>query len=531
LDKAKDLAANQGASLDACRAAIGPLRVDWAFDDLAADYSVIETGHPNYDATRIRTRRYIEEISNALAASQDGKQFANGAEKVSGHTSGGIRPSNLNSYYKAAAGVGVLSLAPWFCSDDSTAKKLFVTVHDDLGQDSDKCIADVIGKAGIYLHLSILGGDGYRFAAGISFGQIPGADFPNREVLGRRYPLAPKAYTPSLRLWRKTSFRGHCAWAAAAEVNGHWPAYADDCAQYYAPAFLHYIHEGSPANAMEFNVNTLVTADQYRQIIQAAIVNAPYSGYPIAFNLDRVWPYCAEPHLGIPRSAVGGTLATFYSAVLDPMFDATWRRYRFDLLYHLVKQVEQQHGRLKGHLMVEFKSSQAINAEEYRCDVCGRTRVEVTTNCAAGQLLTATNCTVAGCAGHMQRYAPPRMRNYNSVPLPAVGGACGGTWLFTTGDGSVWAHEVGHHRHLEHAQSQPGDAAAAPGAKNAQHDAALNPEPSIAADPAKDRAWDRCCIMSYNSVDPLYFCGKCVLKNRGFAVENLPAVAGNLKDV
>jgi hypothetical protein len=82
--------------------------------------------------------------------------------------------------------------------------------------------------------------------------------------------------------------------------------------------------------------------------------------------------------------------------------------------------------------------------------------------------------------------------------------------LFTSGDHSVWAHEIGHIRHLEHSPSHPGSPDIAPGGKAAQHDSQKNPDPALSADPAKDQGWDRACIMSYNFKDPMYFCGKCL---------------------
>jgi hypothetical protein len=86
---------------------------------------------------------------------------------------------------------------------------------------------------------------------------------------------------------------------------------------------------------------------------------------------------------------------------------------------------------------------------------------------------------------------------------------------------------VGHHKHLEHC-------AGAPGASLTQHDTAantkdpaLNPPNKI---PAVEAKWDRDCVMSYvnseSGDDAAYFCGKCILKLRGWKVEGSGGAAG-----
>ncbi len=217
-----------------------------------------------------------------------------------------------------------------------------------------------------------------------------------------------------------------------------------------------------------------------------------------------------------------------------------------------------QAGRLRGHFLVEFRASQNLTIEEYRCSdpACNATRAEVTNNCAPADLLPGSPCPT-GQAGHiMVRHNPPQTVTWSSIPLPAVGCPMGATWLFTSGGGDVWAHELGHHRHLQHAQAYPGVAGsavahplgssarvngvwhrcgAAPGANNAQHDSETNPALAAVAatdqtHPDKDRGWDRNCIMSYTHGEPLYFCGKCILKNRGWKVEGLANPGGGVHD-
>lgn len=71
----------------------------------------------------------------------------------------------------------------------------------------------------------------------------------------------------------------------------------------------------------------------------------------------------------------------------------------------------------------------------------------------------------------------------------------------------------------------------------AQHDRATNTvDAAVTTDPDADsQKWDRACIMGYvcqdddnTKPDAGYFCGKCLLKLRGWKVEGLADPAGNL---
>jgi hypothetical protein len=106
-------------------------------------------------------------------------------------------------------------------------------------------------------------------------------------------------------------------------------------------------------------------------------------------------------------------------------------------------------------------------------------------------------------------------RQPNGILLAAIGLAQGSSWLFP-GDGDLWAHEIGHHKHLQHASS-------APGAQTSQHDSGRNRNipraaPAIEGNTSLEVMWDRRCLMSYNDRDGggLVFCGKCVMRNRGW---------------
>ena len=553
LSRGAPLDARQGDVNEASRRAIGPLRVDWDFTEIGEDLANINI--TKYKTDRVRSRKWVDEATRSLEVSHGGIKCRNCPEDY-----GGIRPTDMSTYHRMGLAHGVLSLEPWPALDDPATKSVCTIVHDDQGQAKDKLFDSHRGRAGVFAHPSRIAGDGYRYRARVCFEKLPSglSQFPNREVLLRRYPKLPKVHTCGVRLWRKTSYRGYLAWCPPAASL--WPANKEPCAQLYQPAFVHFVDEAGPDPALplKYDLPPLVTAAEYRSCVSTNVTHPKFNTLTISFNLDKVWPYCNEPHLGIPQGGPGTTLANFRNQVMKYAFRRTWSYYRYDLLHLLLQKVEKNIGRLRGHLLVEFLASQALVVEEYRCSDagCNATRTEITTNCAAGDLLLGTRCPTLQQGHTMVRHNPPKVTPYTKLPLPAVGCPLGATWLFTKGRPDVWTHELGHHRHLRHAQAWPGtkgpsvqhdlgdsvlvggkwkSCGAPGGATLKQHDSVTNPGwvTVVAVEdqihPDKDRGWDRHCIMSYTSYD-LYFCGKCLMKNRGWKVERLPNPAGNVHD-
>lgn len=138
----------------------------------------------------------------------------------------------------------------------------------------------------------------------------------------------------------------------------------------------------------------------------------------------------------------------------------------------------------------------------------------------------------------------------NGLPSPSCGFP-GGVFWNCFGDANLWAHEIGHNRHYEHAADAPqvGAHAQDPGfTARPEHDNVENPylitdlklDPTtFAKEKNENKGWDRACLMSYitqkatfkDARDLPCFCFKCALKNRGWKVDGLPAPKGDLQDV
>ncbi len=561
----KGLEATDASRDSAALGAVGPLRVDWRFEEIGENLDAVDSAHASYTSRspNIRSNKWIDATVDARKATQDSKDYTNCPE-----TLGGIRPSNLASYYKMPFGTGNLKLDPWAVFDDSGNKVLCTLVHDDLGQDAAKVYPLHLGRSGVYLRLSRVAGDGYRFQAAVSFEKVPGgSEFPNAKVLKRRYAKLPRAHTTRLRLWRKTSYRGYVAWCPTGEKN--WPGHAQGSSVFYKACQTHFIHEGPrPVGGTEFPLtggSALITPAEYSTLIQnraTGYFGAATHNAGISFSGDYVWPWHAMPRYGIRPTGGGVRMAQAYSRLFRPAFDHTWYRFRSPLLMELLKKVESKTGLQRGHFLTQFKSTPGLTIAEYVCSGCTTYRLEVVNNLPAAQTLAGQTCTACNAATYnLAQTASP----YRSVPLPACGLAMGATWLFRTANSEVWAHELGHHKHLEHAVANPGGTSpntahnlgdswwnagagrwdscgAAPGAKPAQHDSQLNTRlwaiagttaPGTGWDdpihPDKDFRWDKYCIMSYER-EPMYFCGKCILKIRGWRVEGLTNPGGGVTD-
>lgn len=527
----KDTALAGLASVDkatnvASRKALGPLRVDWVFEEAPKELSVFDLANPNYDITQVRSRKWVEATLDATRATQGTRHFENcPADK------GGIRPASLDDYYKVLVGYGADSLRPWVAYDDPGTKAVGAVVHDDYGQAAAQLYPEHRGRVGAYFRPSRVGGDGYRFGARVAFDQVPGApsQFGNWEILRRRYPKVPQAYSCPLRVWRKTAYRAHLTWCEAGKDN--WAGANGPTTDLYRPAFLHFAQELSRTSGVfvQETASNLVGQADYRRVILDT-VSSSYRSLNVTLDAHHVWPFLSAKRWGIPVSAPGVRLPDFYRRVLDPLFNDTWRKFREQLIWLVLAKTELRHGLLKGHLLVEFTDSPSGTVWEYRCPRCHQYFVEMIEQLPVAERMDQLPCPACGTGKGGSGIKPVKTGDdTSSLMLPAVGVGMGATWLFTPATGPLWAHEMGHHRHLEHAQAWPGQTSVAPGAKNIQHDPVPNTVKYGAAAAGKDQCWDRQCVMSY-SHGKQYFCGKCVLKNRGWKVEGLPTQPGGVHD-
>jgi flagellar hook assembly protein FlgD len=533
--------------------AVGPLRVDWTFDELPPDIHTINAG---YDQTYHRARKFVHWILHKYKDPHTRKDTKRDAVYTNcKETYGGIRPDTLTSYYKEGFGTGDQHLAPWQAAAIDTTESVATVVHDHIadGQKDKTKEADatkvtlfepLIGAAGAYFNPSRIAGDGYRVRAAMQFEKFTNYEFPNLEALKARYPTPPQAHTARLRVWRRASIRGYLLWAA--NPTGHWTGLVNQFRNHFRAAHVYFVHEGGAAQNFAitdvFDENTVAHQTRYKNILSNNMtLGAQKNKSKMTLKGGFVWPWSEQDDFGwnknSPINLEPGQL--FDNWLNGEVFDETWRKYRDGLLLAVVKEIEKK-GVLRGHLFIEFKSSPKFFMEEYECGRATNKHkywfIEKGDSASSTHRKQNSGCPSPSCGSKGNKLTPTgRVQDKSSMPLPAVGIALGATWLFTSSDAETWVHEVAHHRHLEHAGSAPGAQYEDNGDNGANlHDNENNTSVAdwVAAgftDPA-DQRWDKDCIMSYSDGSVQYFCGKCLLRNRGWRVTALAFPGSGVKE-
>ena len=526
--------------------AIGPIRVDWACEEIGADVEPINTGMANYNKDFVRSRFHVGFTLHDQAAGHSpadlGRplRYSNCPEAL-----GGSRPASLASYAAKVFGAGELSLAPWTAEAVAATESVMSVVHDHLsaGQVAKTDLFEpLIGSAGAYFNPSRIAGDGYRVRAQVRFEKAGAYAFPNVDALKARYPVTPQAYTGRLRLWRRTSFRGYLCWGAA---TGNWGAsFINAFRDHYRGGHVYFVHEGGAAQTFSiadvFDPAQVPHQTKYKQIISKNVTDVTLQDITrMTLKADQIWPWSGRTDMGwsAPSAMLTATNgAAVVSGFENALYNATWRKFRYALITALVKEVERK-GFMRGHLMVEFVASEACCYQVYRCNngAGAHSFLYLEKGASPGTRMNGQACPAPGCgtAGNVLSSAGQGAVDRTALGLPAVGSALGATWLFWQGENierlkGVWAHEVMHHRHGEHAAS-------APGAADGLHDAQPNTRYTAGwaalgtSTVAADQRWDRRCAMSYSDVygELGCFCGKCLLRNRGWMVAGLTAPPGD----
>lgn len=524
--------------IDTMRAALGPVRFDWTVDELSYDLSAIDTGHANYNKSFVRTQRYVQwalaqnQAKHTRADTKREAVYTNCTEAL-----GGARPSSAASYHTAVFSEGDLSLKPWKPKSIGDKECMATVAHDHLSSAQRKntdLFEESIGRAGVFFRPSIIAGDGYRVRAEVRFEKFDGYEFPNLEALKARYPARPQAASPAMRVWRRSSFRAYSRWGSG---GGNWGAgFINAFRAFYRAAHVYFVHEGGSANTLAltnvFDPSNNAHVTRFKEIVTRNVTkNSLKDKNKVTLHAEHLWPWADRNDFGWPDLTTVDLPQGDLNTWLDTICSATWRKFRAALLMAFVREAERK-GYLRGHLFLEFKASPTYYVAQYKCNGTTVHTYWGLKKATSNGPKHNTNCPSPGCTtttAAAGKITDCGYLTFSAMSLPAVGGALGATWLFYEGEAedrlkSVWAHEVGHHRHLEHAGDGPGQ-------KDNLHDTAANEKVSNLtwsglggnAEP-KAKRWDRRCIMSYSDCrygELGYFCGVCVLRNRGWRVTGL----------
>jgi hypothetical protein len=297
------------------------------------------------------------------------------------------------------------------------------------------------------------------------------------------------------------------------------------------------------------------------------------------------WPWSGHDHYGIPAPNLDRDFNEACSKLMTAL-NCSHVTTAIRMSLAIVQAIEGETGRMRGHIHVRYQTTESCHFLSYACDTCNTKATYLQKSdlvmvkpcpihgctgtlsqavlafyeCGAGHQLAYSerlpygsavgqNCTAPGCVQTLTKCTSAQWslwslhpkrgdKTYEGTPSPSCGFPVGVFWTFI-GDTTLWAHEIGHNRHYEHAADAQQKAGARTG-----HDKEDNAFIIHGDEKAENKGWDRACLMSYvgqvadTKGTPTYdkvrdlpcFCFKCVLKNRGWALDGLDSPPGDLQD-
>jgi hypothetical protein len=405
------------ADLAIMRKAVGPLRVDWTFDEIDPDpppETIVDV--TAYDKRVTRSRAHAKDTlgaNKATVARKDVKKSS--VYHNCPTTAGGIR--GAADYYKAIFGLAAKDiLKPWQPVDVPAREALATIVHDNLGQTGDDLVAARIGQAGVFFRPSTMGGDSFRLRAQVFFEAQGGYKLPNLEVLKARYPKPPQSQSAAMRGWRKASVRAYVNWAD----ENDWAASSAGTWKLFEPGYLHFVFERGDAAAASVITDWLADDASFRSLVKEALAPGAAANTPdgkravdaaIKLKPKRMWPWFDDPNYGLYEpSAPNATMANARSALLTTPINPLFYTLSNLLGLAIVNKIEATKGKLRGHVILQMKTSDTLYMQEYKCATCNK-KYWYAEKREKGGSMVGKPCPTPACAGTLAK-GPPHYYGY-----------------------------------------------------------------------------------------------------------------------
>ena len=400
------------------RKAIGPLRVDWSFDEIEETETVnLATGNADlpkldgdiaaalgglYNRERTRTKTALRYALDRMKATHPRLDIHKTSKYYNAPEScGGIRPSSASTYFSKAFGTEYAESLRPYIAKTTAIETIYTVVHDDLGQGADGFFEKCQGRAGVYFHPSRMAGDGYQVRAQVRFEQAPNYQFPNLDTLKARYPKLAQAQSTKFRQWRKCSVRAYLCWSPVNSWSGTLPT---AFRQFYTGCHLHMINELAATDGdLSVSPGTLFDVDGYRTMVKQCLRsddprcgkwwNSRASWITLGAT---IWPWSGHRQYGIVEpSAANLTAAKGFEDIKSRIWDPLWWKYATRVSLEMVKLIEKQTGRMRGHVVVEFQTTPVAYYRRYQCKRCRDVFTFVQN--ADGPILKDEACPTSGC--------------------------------------------------------------------------------------------------------------------------------------
>jgi len=452
--------------------AVGPVTVAWEVNDGPEDASIIPAADNGTARTYVeRARKFGNAAGSVGAAARIDADGDNAATAFQG-----FRDTDAAKYIKAWFPDDAANrLSPFAVRGYGTQtrsgvvfQQAFVNAWDDANLHAQRK-----GRAGAYFRLSTKGGDDAKVRASISFDGLPNKAALEAAHAPRANDLAKE--TGRWTVWRRSKLNAYCQQAVPTRAIGTpaWGTIRDRWAQ----AFIEMENSGNPEDTLTYS--TTVTAAVFKAAILA--MPAPQKP-PSATDAAHINYVATQMYAGPPMPAqVPGQTAQQYVAACRAAMTA-WVTHPINAILGAIHGIVRR-TRPEGFIIFDFRIHDPISGQDFN-PVTGA--FVPTANPAARNQVSAN-------AGYVRLDGAVTMCVDNPFNVNCY-----------------VMHECGHARFLYHHKTG-GGGAGDPVQTPHHHD--LDQERCIMSygiNPDGPNAWD------------YRFCGKCILRLRGWDVLALP---------
>ncbi len=456
-----------GAAISAPEA-VGPAQVAFEMNDGPEDASIV----PATNAQAQTYTKHAREIGATAAVTGAARIDASGDNAI----------DTFDGFRKSAAAAYVKEMFPE--TADSKLEPYKIEKYDKVSRgtpaaevhyaqvnawDDEAKFPERKGRAGAYFRFSMKGGDDAKVRVGLTFQGLPNKDFLEKEHKPREADLFKE--TGRWTVWRRARISAYCTQVAAPPRTSGLPSFAT-IRDRWAEAFIELENSGSPIQTLTYA--TVVTEAVYKATIMAMPASHRPAGVTNANLIYR--PDCVYGG-AMPVQAPGQTASNFVTTSIAAM--TAWCTHPINALLKVVHD-EARKTSPEGFVIFDFRLHPPIT----------------------GQLWN------------------PATASFTPDPNPAVQNRIGSTSGYVRCAGAVTMnvdnpfnvncylmHECGHARFLYH------------------HETGNN---GVTDNPTHHDHDQRKCTMSYgigaDTPDQWRypFCGKCLLRLRGWKVTGLP---------